>query len=532
MKRILASILGLVGLLTAPAAFAQTGPKTPFTQSQYYASDYNQWAIASQSANTYLFSPGGLCQGSASGGQFFVFNTNAPVLIVDASPANSEVVTPSTATNTQSQCGFTASPSNNHFSFQVKSGSAGLQEALNALSNNPQQTFPALVILDRNFYIAASSIPGKTANGIINAAAGSASVILEDITSAPAKYYAWDGSKYSSSLSGAAFFNQKVTSYTALSAPTALSTAAASAGLITTATTGGTIPASSTYRLAVTYVDASGGETLISTDSASTSTIATGSGTATNTLTVTSPAASTGAVGYRLYVSAASGAAGSEILYTPTCGSTILQNVLGSVCAIGSNAVVTAIVTSTATVPVTGTAYPRTSGSNYSFPPFTALTTVNAAATGTLAVINFPAGYLNTLGRSFEICGNGSATTNGTGGTFTLAQKLFSVPGVTSITPWTAVSGTIAASALTVPFNFCVTYTTAATGATGTLETHGWVSYGLAGTAVGTVSQDTIVAVSSTVDLTKQDQLDFTVSPTTAGLTAAQLRQLTIYPIN
>jgi hypothetical protein len=100
--------------------------------------------------------------------------------------------------------------------------------------------------------------------------------------------------------------------------------------------------------------------------------------------------------------------------------------------------------------------------------------------------------------------------------------------GTTSITPFTAVSGSIAASALQVPINFCETWTTSATGATGTLEAHGWVQYGLAGTAVTTGAQDIIFAASSTIDLTKQDQIAITIKPTTAGLTAAQLRQLTI----
>ena len=99
LQRALISIIGLVGLLTAPAAFAQNATRTPYTQTQYYASDFANWAIRSQSANTYLFSPGGLCNASASGIQFYVFNTNAPVAIIDATPANSEIVTPSTVTN-------------------------------------------------------------------------------------------------------------------------------------------------------------------------------------------------------------------------------------------------------------------------------------------------------------------------------------------------------------------------------------------------------------------------------------------------
>lgn len=533
MKKVISLILGLVGLLTAPAAYAQSATKSPYQQPLYYAVDYGQWAIKSQTANTYLFSPQGLCTATASGSQFFPFSINAPVFIMDATPANSEVVTPSTATNASSQCGFTASPAKNHFSFQVRSGTAGLQEALNALANT-NSAHPAALILDRNWFATASSMAGQTPTGIINAAAGGFGVILIDITTAPETYYTWNGTQYVVSDSAFAFFNQDILSSTVLAVPTALSTAAATNGLITTATTGGTIPASSTYRLAITYVDASGGETLISVDTASTSTIATGAGTATNTISVTTPAALTGAVGYRLYMSAAGGAAGSEILYAPTCTASTLQSVLPNVCAIGSNATITAVITGTQTVPAISTAYSRAGGSSQAYPPFPALGTVTAGTTATMGLINFPVGYFNELGRSIQVCGNGYATTNATSGTLTLASVFSSVPGVTSITPWSVVSGATTATAEADPFNFCETITTAATGTTGTLEVHGCVNFLLTGATspVATPACDIVITVSSAVDLTKANQLSLTIKPTTTALTAAQLRQLNVYPSN
>jgi hypothetical protein len=138
------------------------------------------------------------------------------------------------------------------------------------------------------------------------------------------------------------------------------------------------------------------------------------------------------------------------------------------------------------------------------------------------------------LGRAIQVCGAGYATGATATGTLTLATTLASVPGVTSITPFTAISGATAGSTTQVPFDFCVTYTTAATGASGTLEAHGVVHWGLAGSAVDTPSMDFIYTVSSTVDLTKQDQLAITIKPTggTITTTAAQLRQLSIIPIN
>lgn len=540
---ITAMLMVLAVLFNCVPAMAQAPNTTP---RWYWATDYNTPPVLGQNPNTYTWNLGqapnpGSCTGTPGNGapQFFIFGPTAtpyPQYIRDATPSLSEVFTPSSTSLTGSTCGFAGSPVNSHTTFWVSSGTAGLYEAV---GTNSGQSYATTVLVDKWWYGAMAALPGpQNPVTVIKAAAGSAHVTIMDTTTSPWTVYQWNGSSYAASLSPSAFPNLDVSSYTGVSAPTALSTAAATNGLIATATTGGTIPASSTYRLAATYVDAAGGETLISTDSASTSTIATGA-TATNILTVTSPAAATGAVGWRLYVSAASGAAGSEILYTPTCSSgtlaqPYLQPVLAptTVCPIGANATVTAIVTGTATVPAIANAFPRAAGTSLSFPPFTAAGAVAAAATQTLGVVNFPAGFLNTLGRSLEVCGNGSATTNTAAGTLTLATTLASVPGVTSITPFTAVSGATAASAQADPFNFCITYTTASTGTSGTLEVHGWVLYSLSGTAVLTPAGDIITAVSSAIDLTKQDQLAITIKPTTTALTAAQLRQLVVTPQN
>lgn len=554
MRKLIATLSFLLAALPL-ALFSVVSVAQGFIPEQappwVFADNYGRWALQGQNANTWTFSPAVLCQitqlNYKNKPTFYAFSNTlalAPVLISDNNQALSEVVTPgSYFAPTQTTCGANLAPANSHTTFTLQSGTGGLQEALNAVGGT---TAPYItrVFLTKEWYAAVAGIASQNAvlavsaqpQKIIGTVTGSSQANLVDITTTPETVYAWNGSQYAVVQGQPGFPNQGVLSYTQIAAPTALSTASTTTGIITTSAAGGTIPASSTYRLAATYVDASGGETLISTDSASTATIATGTG-STNSIAVTSPAASTGAVGWRIYMSAASGAAGSEILYTATCSATTSKQPLqttfvsGTVCPIGSTATITAVVTGTATVPPTGSAYQRTGGVSGAFPPFTALGTVAAAGTGTLAVVNLPAGYLNSLGRSFEVCGNGNATTNATPGTLTLAIKVASVPGVTTITPFTAVSGTTTASAV-VSYNFCVTFTTAATGTTGTLETHGWVSYGLAGTAPGTISQDIIVAVSSTVDLTKQDQLDFTITPTTTALTAAQQRQTSFIPIS
>jgi hypothetical protein len=533
---VVVALVAMVALCAAPVADAQQGQS--YLQRWLFASDFGQYSIHSQTSGTYSWNPGSICQIGAVGTapQFFAFATTEPVEVIDqVNPALNEIVTPSSVTNTNASCGFAASLANTHYGFYVTSGTGGLQEAVNSVSSTAP--YKTMIWIDRNWYALANALPSPTTPASILAAlTGNANAVVIDNTTQPFTFYTYNGTGYSGSGTTTAFPNAKVSSYTLISAPTALSTSSTTNGIITTATTGGTIPASSTYRLAATYVDASGGETLISTDSASSATIATGSGTATNTITVTSPAAATGAVGWRIYMTAASGAAGSGILYTPTCSSTATianQSVFppATVCPIGASVTITAVVTGTATEPAIGTAYPRLTGSSGSWPPFTALGTVASTATGTLALVNIPAGYLNVLGRSLEACFNGNAVTNATTGTLTIKGTISSIPGVTTITPFSVVSGTTTGSA-TVPFNGCVTITTAATGTSGTLEVHGWVGYGLAGTAVASVTQDNIYAVSSTLDLTKQDQIAITLTPTTTGITAGQIRQLSIYPSN
>ena len=325
-----------------------------------------------------------------------------------------------------------------------------------------------------------------------------------------------------------------------LAAPTAVSTSAATYGLLTTAATGGTIPASGTYRLGVTYVDALGGETSLSIDTNALATIAVSAG-STNTILLTSPAALAGAVGYRVYMTAAAGGTLTEILYpvgnAAIVGTAASAAVLGPYglpsFAIGTPVTINAIITGTAKVPAANTAY--TTGTIatvpapvVSYPPFPALGSIAAAATGTLGSVNLPAGFLNTIGKSVRVKGMYYVTTNGTGGTVTTELVLSSIVGVTSIIPFTVASPAIAASTLTVNGVFEALLVTAATGTSGTLEVHGFVAYNVAGTAVSSVAQDSIIAVSSSVDLTKQLNLSVAHLNTTLGTSASQLRQLTV----
>ena len=547
-RKAVSALLLLVGLCAVSVA---QGPAN-YPPTWVYARAYNWNLVGPTGTNNFIFNGAGACQYSplnngqpansifdfsGSQGASTVYN---PVFILDANPALNEVVTPTSTTNTQTQCSFSASPANSHISFTLYSGTGGLQEAI---TNQLQNTPAFVVVLDKYWYQLISGMPTTTTpQSIISAATGTANVYIVDTTTAPWTYYTWNGSKY---VPDASTYGIPFTSLTAIAVPVAPTTVTATCGTngggcITTATTGGTIPASGAYTVGYTYVTALGGETTLSTDTAGGATVTTGSGTATNTITITSPAAETGAVGWRPYLTAASGASLSEILYASSCVSASTgQIVLNGVCAIGSSAVITAIITGTATVPTVSSAFPVASGSTspaqalVSYPPFSVVgASLAAASTTTLGVVNYPTGFLNTLGRSIRMCGTGIAAVSSTAsGTLTLATTLASVAGVTSVTPFTVVSGTITGTSQTINFNFCETWTTTVVGSSGKVEAHGWVGYNLAGTtAVSTIGQDIIHASSSAVDLTKQDQIAFTLTPATNALAAggAQLRTLTV----
>jgi hypothetical protein len=189
MRKTLLSIL----LLAAAwgGAQAQINPQ----QHWFWASDYAQWSLKGQQPNTYSWQPGTLCQlPQAGGGTFFPFATNAPIFISDVNTSNNEVVTPSVVKNTASTCSVTISAAHSHNSFYFVSGSAGLQEALNAL--NKSAAVAGVVYLDRQWYTLANAVPGTTPAAIIAAASGGTGLNVIDITTVPFTVYHWNGSAY------------------------------------------------------------------------------------------------------------------------------------------------------------------------------------------------------------------------------------------------------------------------------------------------------------------------------------------------
>jgi len=209
--------------------------------------------------------------------------------------------------------------------------------------------------------------------------------------------------------------------------------------------------ANSAYYFCVTYVDALGGEGPCSLTYNQTPTL-------NYSVTVTSPAASTGAVGWRFYAGASYNAAYLVPIAATNCTLTTLESVMPA-CAIGSNGVflappltttslrpnatVSAGALSTPTVNISATqpqghttfAYQPTS----SFPqvfqthygPFPAYGSTTSGQVDTLGSINLPAGFLNTIGRTLKLRGKVSLGTVNTAALPTLTAVLSWAGGTT-----------------------------------------------------------------------------------------------------
>ena len=204
------TLLFTIGLC---AAFAQ-GPSS-YPPTWVYARAYGAWNLVGQQANTFTFN-GQVCNStpynngqsasffdfSGSQGSTTVYN---PVYILDASASLSEIVTPTSTTNTSATCGFAGSAANSHTSFNLLSGTGGLQEAVTAQFQAP---LPMQVVLDPFWYNTVFSYPINTTTpltpeSIIKAVTGSSNVTIVDTTSSPYTFWRWSGTAYAAvSLTG------------------------------------------------------------------------------------------------------------------------------------------------------------------------------------------------------------------------------------------------------------------------------------------------------------------------------------------
>jgi hypothetical protein len=516
------------------AALSQIGPN-------FYSAQFNSWRIpidvgtAASGAGTLTLYTGMVAL--PDGRTFSPLSVNARINVNDG--ANSEAGLTVTAASgcgigqLADSCQITATFANVHGrGATITSGSSGLDEAASAANSFGG----GVVILDGSF-------GGTTAT--ITAApwlAAFPKVIIGD------------------QRTGAFSYWRAAPGLTAIAAPAALT-----ATTITTAITGGSIATATTPRFTVTAVDFFGGETAASADAAAAATLVDGAG-STNSYTITAAGVpvGTGIVGYRLYVSASGGATQTETLATTanmTCTAAPLSP-LPNTCATNSAIILTSLPATTNAGPPQGTSGAATSlasahttviaqnvGQMPVMLPFTNVAaagffpvTVTSATTlaagfDVMGELQYPAGFFNTVGATYRVCGGGVTTPSAAtvAGTWTLrigprqnsagtSGSQVAVPfGFVASNQWTAAAS---------HFDFCTDITTTTSGASGVVE--GSASSFSVVVAAGNDGAGTSTTVgafnaaSTATDLTQQGVLQLTYVQTAASWTVPQLRYLSI----
>lgn len=544
-----------------PLRAQQSNPQPAF-EGKYIATDYNYGGSGANAPNALTIDTGGSGTGSQTytlrvnafialprlGGRLFMpLATNAPILL------DTEVVTPSAVScSTPSlggTCSFTATVANAHGAgSRIASGTFGLQEAINDAS----QSGSGRVQVDPLWFKAGGTLT------MLNGTHATAPVSFKlDATFEPNPVVVESiGITGTGSLS----YWYGAPGLTLIATPAALT-----AATITTATTGGTIATAQTPRFCVTAVDQFGGETACSADAAAGSTLLDGAG-STNSYTITAAGVPTGTgiVGYRLYVSATGGATQTETLAAPaqlTCTAAPLSPLPGT-CAAGSAILLTALTATTAAGPPQGTSgaatalssahttvVPKQSGIPPTMLPFndtaapgywpvtvTSATTL-AAGFDVMGELQYPAGFFNSLGSVYRVCGGGVVTPSAAtvAGTWTIRigprQNSAGTSGAQVAVPFGWVASTTWTAAL-YHFDFCTDIVVSTTGTSGVVEGASTffdavISGGAAATNIVT-AVDAFNAASSAVDLTQQGVLQVTYVQTAASWTLPQLRYLTI----
>lgn len=187
-------------------AFASCAAQAQTIEGQPIASQYGGWKVSGFAPNTYSFAPSS-CRVQGGSSFFPAFTVGTPVRIVDGNPALSETVTPTAVTIDNVTCSITIAPVNQHnLPFYLTSATAGLQEALNANTTNPQ---PNTIVLNNDFYQLAGS--SSAAAAIIASVQGQPQIGLVDITQVPTVWYQWNASQYvavGGSVGGVGAFSQ------------------------------------------------------------------------------------------------------------------------------------------------------------------------------------------------------------------------------------------------------------------------------------------------------------------------------------
>lgn len=157
-----------------------------------YASDFNQWTLpqgVGPASGTIAWPSAQVCQVSTTSGYSFTApKIGRKLTIVDSgTPAHTETVTPTQVVVGPGGCSITATMAYAHLSYTVKSGTAGLQEALDYQAILPQG---ALVVLTPPWTLAGGT------TSLITAAYGTPTVSILDERNSCLVPYALSGSNY------------------------------------------------------------------------------------------------------------------------------------------------------------------------------------------------------------------------------------------------------------------------------------------------------------------------------------------------
>jgi hypothetical protein len=547
-RRIVSTLLAIVLLFTA-AAFSQLGGQgaNPGAAGQYgltawaldnqrVASQYNYYipsTLNSGLGGTFTF-PASACQNAIYKGVygFNPFNVNATVLVSDDVSANTETVALTSITYLGSNCTLALSTANTHYSFRLRSGTCGLREALNDLNGKA-----GTVVVDQKFYddgcTAATITTAATVGGTLQA-----NQLINDISG-----------------NGAPWYSLQPSTLTALAVPTASAslTCATTAGLVCqSATTGGTWPNSAEVAGDI-YVDALGGWS-----AASVTHTLTPSASGTNVLQFNSPAASTGAYGWLPWGGLTYNSAAYVLPVTAANCTLSTTFTAYPVCAIGSNATITAPVTTTSLIPQAGgiaAAYNPNPQSHTTFAyrpsqrpgyqiqlnygPFTACPALTAGQSCVVGTVQLPTGFLQTLGIggtarfSFDV-----TATPSTGGTATgIDVEIGDVTDFTTGTPLIIckLAGDITTSGTAaIKYHEECDWTVNAIGTTGSLMPGGFGIEQVS--AQGTIGNPYVEGstAATTADILDQDAVFFVFLQTSAAesTTPPQMQDLKIEILN
>jgi hypothetical protein len=450
---------------------------------------------------------------------FSPISTNTPITVGFGS--NQETVTPTSVSGCGAgqplgSCQVTASFTLLHGPNEpVMSGSYGLQEAINA---------------------AWSAGGGRVLLSPGWVTLGGTSAIISAATAYPSVYLV---NSAGSTLTLAPYYSMQPSTLTSLAVPATLTAST----VVFAATPVGTW-ANSAYYFCVTYVDALGGEGPCSLTYNQTPTV-------NYSVTITSPAASTGAVGWRFYAGASYNAAYLMPINSTHCTLTTLETVMPA-CAIGSNggwiappltttslrpnATVTAGALASPTVNIsaiqpqghTTFAYqpagtiPQQFQTHYG--PFPAFGSTTSGQLDILGSIQLPSGFLNVIGRTIRLKGKITGGSVNTAALPTLTVVLSWAGGTTAGVGVTTCSfeGVAVGATKTYTGPFECTLDTNAVGATaiGSVMPSGYLSLQPSDvSAVAQVYSDSNVAAVGSLGLFSQNTINivYTSNTNTSG---------------